>query len=227
VRVIFRRGASNAGREKTMRLYSLRRIFAAAKSASRVALLCILALPAMLVPAAAQTAPVFAVAQQASTIKFAVSASMSVTGTFDKWNAGLICASADPATCVLDIKIQADSVNTGSGLKDHALKGEDFFDVAHNPQITFHSTKFAQTATGTFEMSGDFTLRGVTKQEKLTLTVSGAGTGAGIVKGTMSFNRKDYGVNGSIPLVHIADRVDVTVDLKVNRISGPALAFKN
>jgi hypothetical protein len=38
---------------------------------------------------------------------------------------------------------------------------------------------------------------------------------------------KDYGVNGSIPLVKIADRVDVTVNLKVKRISGPALTFKN
>jgi hypothetical protein len=56
--------------------------------------------------------------------------------------------------------------------------------------------------------------------------VSGAGTGSGTIKGTMSFNRKDYGINGSIPLVHIADRVDVTVDLKATRVSGPALTLR-
>jgi hypothetical protein len=42
----------------------------------------------------------------------------------------------------------------------------------------------------------------------------------------MSFNRTNFGVNGSIPFIRIGDRVDVTVDLKVNRVSGPALALK-
>jgi len=43
----------------------------------------------------------------------------------------------------------------------------------------------------------------------------------------MAFNRKDYGVNGDIPFVRIADRVEVSVDLKVKRVSGPALTLKN
>jgi polyisoprenoid-binding protein YceI len=66
----------------------------------------------------------------------------------------------------------------------------------------------------------------VTKQERLTLTVSGIGTGSGDINGTMAFDRKDYGINGSIPLVRIADRVEVTVALKVQRVSGPALTLK-
>jgi polyisoprenoid-binding protein YceI len=41
----------------------------------------------------------------------------------------------------LDIKIQADSVNTGSGIKDGKLKSKDFFDVKQDPLITFHSNK--------------------------------------------------------------------------------------
>ena len=48
-------------------------------------------------------------------------------------------------TAVLDIKIQAASVNTGSGMKDGKLKGKDFFDVKQNPLITFQSTKVVQT----------------------------------------------------------------------------------
>jgi polyisoprenoid-binding protein YceI len=126
----------------------------------------------------------------------------------------------------LDIKIQAASVDTGNGLKDRKLKGDDFFDVANNPLITFHSTKIVKTGPETVEVDGDFTIRGVTKREKLTLTVSGAGTGSGEIKGTMAFNRKDYGINGSIPLVRIADRVEVTVALKAKRVSGPPVAFK-
>ncbi len=174
----------------------------------------------------AQTAPVFAITPQGSSITFFVSSSVSVKGTFDKWNATLTFTSADATTGVLDITIPAASVDTGSGMKNNALKGEDFFDVAHNPMITFHSTKVAQTGPNTFEVDGDFTIRGVTKQEKLTLTVSGIGTGSGQIKGTMAFDRKDYGINGSIPLVRIADRVEVTVDLKGTRVSGPALTLK-
>jgi polyisoprenoid-binding protein YceI len=66
----------------------------------------------------------------------------------------------------------------------------------------------------------------VTKTEKLTLTFTGKGTGAGEIKGTMAFDRKDYGMNKGIPLVKIADRVEVIVDLKLKRTSGPPLVFK-
>jgi len=147
-------------------------------------------------------------------------------GTFAKWDATLAFTSPDVTTGVLDIKIQAASVNTGSGMKDGKLKSKDFFDVETDPLITFHSNKIAQTGPNTFDVSGDFTIRGVTKPETLTLTVSGAGTGTGEIKGTMAFDRKDYGMNKGIPLVKIADRVEVTVDLMGKRVSGPPLVFK-
>ena len=60
----------------------------------------------------------------------------------------------------------------------------------------------------------------------MTLTVSGMGTGIGAVKGTMAFDRKDYGMNSGIPFIKIADRVEVTVDIKGKRVSGPSLVFK-
>jgi len=181
-----------------------------------------------LVPVAgrAEAPPVFQITPQESSVNFFVDASVSVKGTFDKWNATLTFSSSDAATGVLDIKIQAASVDTGNGLKDRKLKGDDFFDVANNPLITFHSTKIVKTGPETVEVDGDFTIRGVTKPEKLSLTVSGAGTGSGEIKGTMAFNRKDYGINGSIPLVRIADRVEVTVALHAKRVSGPAVVFK-
>ena len=85
----------------------------------------------------------------------------------------------------MDVKIQAASVDTGSGMKNGRLKGKDFFDVEQNPLITFKSTKIVQTGPNTFEVDGDFTIRGVIKPEKLTLTVSGKGTGSGEINGTM------------------------------------------
>jgi polyisoprenoid-binding protein YceI len=161
-----------------------------------------------------------------SSIKFNVKASVAIDGDFDKWDAALTFTSPDIATGVLDVKIQADSVDTGSGMKNGKLKGKDFFNSKQDPLITFLSKKIVQTGPDTFDVPGDFTIRGVTKPETLTLTVFGKGTGSGAIKGTMAFDRKDYGMNSGIPFIKIADRVEVTVDLKGKRVSGPPLAFK-
>jgi len=170
--------------------------------------------------------PVFKISQEGSSVKFFVKASVALAGTFDKWDATIAFTSPDISTGVLDIKIQADSVNSGSGMKDGKLKSKEFFDVKQDPLITFHSTKFTQTSPNTIEMDGDFTIRGVTKPEKLTFTITGAGTGSGSIKGIMAFDRKDYGMNKGIPFVTIADRVEVTVDLKGTRVSGPPIDLK-
>jgi polyisoprenoid-binding protein YceI len=174
----------------------------------------------------AQGVPVFEINHADSSIKFNVKASVAIAGTFDKWDASLTFTSPELATGVLDIKIQAASVNSGSGMKDGKLKSKDFFDAEHDPLITFHSTKVTQTGPNTVEFDGDFTIRGVTKAEQLTFTITGKGTGAGEITGTMAFDRKDYGMNKGIPFVTIADRVEVIVNLKGKRVSGPPVAFK-
>ena len=131
------------------------------------------------------------ISQEESSIKFHVKASVALDGTFDKWNATFTVTSTDAATGVLDVKIQAGSVNTGSGMKDGKLKSKDFFDAKQDPLITFHSNKIVQTGPETFDVQGTFTIRGVSKPETLNLTVFGKGTG-------------------------VADRVEVKVDLKAN-----------
>jgi len=161
-----------------------------------------------------------------STIKFHVKSSATIAGKFDKWDATLTFTSPDAATGALEITIQAASVDTGSGMKNGKLKSKDFFDVEKSPVITFKSTKIVQTGPNTFEVDGDFKIRGVSNPEKLTLTVSGKGTGSGEITGAMVFNRKDYGINGGIPFIKIADHVDVSFNLKVKRVSGPPLALK-
>ncbi len=190
----------------------------------RLAVLCLAASAVFPSPSRAQ-GPVFVITQQGSSIKFFVKASVALAGSFDKWDATLTFTSPDVTTGVLEVKIQAASVNTGSGMKDGKLKDKDFFDVKQNPLITFLSKKIVQSGPDTFDVQGDFTIRGVTRPETLTLTVSGKGTGSGAIKGTMAFDRKDYGMNSGIPFIRIADRVEVTVDLTGKRVSGPALTF--
>ena len=195
----------------------------------RLSLFCILLsfmFPCVSQSQTTQGVPVFKVTPVESSIHFDVEASVAIKGKFDKWDASLTFTSADVSTGVLDIKIQADSVNTGSGMKDNKLKSKDFFDVKENPYITFHSTKIVQTGPDTFDVDGDFTIRGVSKAEKLNLKVEGAGTGSGTIDGTMAFDRKQYGMNSGIPFIKIADRVEVTVKLKATRVSGPPVTLK-
>jgi polyisoprenoid-binding protein YceI len=191
----------------------------------RLAILCLVA-SALVAPLCQAQVPVFEITKQDSTIKFNVKASVDISGTFDKWTATVKFTSTDATAGVLDIEIQADSVNTGSGMKDGKLKGKDFFDAEHDPLISFKSTKIVQTGPDSLEIPGTFTIRGVSKPETLTMTITGKGTGAGSIQGTMAFDRKDYGMNSGIPFIKIADRVEVTVDLHGKRVSGPPLKFK-
>src|SRR5579862_875184 len=152
---------------------------------ARFAALCFLT--AALLPSLSRAqVPVFEITPGDSKITFFVKASVALEGTFEKWDSTLVFTSPDVSTGVLDIKIQAASVDTGSGMKDGKLKSKDFFNVEQDPTITFVSKKITQTGPTTFDLDGDFTIRGVSKPETLKLTVSGAGTGSGEINGTMA-----------------------------------------
>jgi len=66
--------------------------------------------------------PVIQIAKEGSSVRFAVKVSVSIEGTFDKWEATITYPSRHVEAGIMDIKIQADSVNTGSGMKDDKLK---------------------------------------------------------------------------------------------------------
>src|SRR4029077_9866315 len=161
-----------------------------------------------------------------SSIKFGVESSVSIKGIFEKWNASIKFSSRDVRSPDLNIEIKADSVNTGSHMKDNKLEGKDFFNAKESPLITFKSTKIVQTGPNTFDIVGNFTIRGVTKTEKLTLTSDSKGTPTGSLDGIMAFDRKDYGMTSGIPFIKIANRVEVNVRLKWRRVSGPPPVFQ-
>jgi polyisoprenoid-binding protein YceI len=188
----------------------------------RLIVLCLVA--SCMFPSLSQAqVPVFEISPVHSSIKFDVKSSTKIVGKFDKWDASLTFTSPDEASGVLTITIQAASVDTGSGMKNNKLKSKDFFDVEANPEITFKSTKFVPTGPDTYDVDGDFTIRGVSNPEKLKLIVSGKGTGSGEIKGNMIFNRKDYGMNKGIPFIKIADHVEVDFHLRGKQVSGPPL----
>jgi polyisoprenoid-binding protein YceI len=191
----------------------------------RLTIVCLIA--SVLLPSVSRArGPVFTVTPEESDVKFFLKASVAIEGQFSKWEATLTFPSPDATSGVLDVKIYADSVSTGSGMKDDELKSKDFFNAKQDPYITFHSTKVTQTGPSTFDVLGTFAIRGVSKPETLNLALTGKGTGEGTIKGTMAFDRKEFGMNSGIPFIKIADRVEVDVALKGHKVSGPPLVFK-
>jgi polyisoprenoid-binding protein YceI len=186
---------------------------------------CLIGILALPQPSGAQV-PTYEVTPEESTIKFGVDSSVSIKGVFEKWNTRITFSSRDVRSAAIDIEIEADSVNTGSHMKDNKLKSKDFFNVKESPLITFKSTKIVQTGPYTFDIEGNFTIRGVTKREKLTLTSDSKGTPTGNLDGTMAFDRKEYGMTSGIPFIKIANRVEVNVRLKWKQTSGPPPLFE-
>jgi polyisoprenoid-binding protein YceI len=191
----------------------------------RSAIFCLLAFLTLPHASHAQ-APVFAVIPAESSIRFSVKSSVSLVGRFDKWNATLTFPNADVTSGELHLKIDAATVDTGSGMKNKKLKGKDFFDVEHYPEIAFQSTKVVQTSPTTFEVDGNFTIRGVSRIEKLKLTIPRNEAGEDAIQGVLVFNRKHYGMDKGIPFVRIEDYVDVRISLKVRQMSGERLLYR-
>ena len=187
---------------------------------------CVMALLASPRSSYTQEVPTYEVTPTDSSIRFGVESSVSIKGIFEKWNTSIQFSSRDVRSAAIDIEIEADSVNTGSHMKDNKLKGKDFFNVKESPLITFKSTRIVQSGPNTFDVEGDFTIRGVTKTEKLTFTSEGKGSPSGSLDGTMAFDRKDYGMTSGIPFIRIANRVEVNVRLRWRQISGPPPVFQ-
>ena len=179
-------------------------------------------------PSAARAqVPAYEVTPVESTIKFDVESSVPLKGTFEKWNASLTFSSTDVRSAVLEIEIQADSVDTGNGMKNNKLKSKDFFNVQGSPTITFKSTKVVQTGPSTFDVEGDFTIRGMTKTEKLTVTDNGKGTTSGSIAGTMAFESQKLRHEQQHSFHQ--DRQPCRskrVSLKWKRVSGPPPVFQ-
>lgn len=191
----------------------------------RYALLCLLTV--LILPRAMHAqVPALAVTPGESSVRFSVKSSVAIAGRFDKWHATLTFRSADVTSGVLVVQIAAASVDTGSGMKNSKLKGKDFFDVEHYPSIMFRTTKIVQTSPVTFDVDGNFSIRGVERPEMLKLTIPKKRTGEDVIRGVLVFNRKHYGMNKGIPFVKIEDHVSVNIDLKLHQLSGPALIYK-
>ena len=159
----------------------------------------------------------------------------TVSGKFADVSGVINLDRANPAASNVQFAIKAASVDTGIADRDKHLRSEAFFDAEKFPEITFKSTKIAPTSKkDIYDVTGDFTMRGVTKQ--ITIPVEFLGFGkdpwggerAGFTLAT-TINRKDYGVNWNQALDQggflVGDDVNVNVSIEaVKKKEAPAPA---
>ncbi|MFN7986003.1 MAG: YceI family protein [Thermoanaerobaculia bacterium] len=168
-----------------------------------------------------------------SSVGFAVRHMMvsNVKGSFDKFTASVDGDPADPASARISAKIEVASVNTREPKRDDHLRSGDFFDAAKFPEMTFASTKVEKVSANRAKVTGNLSLRGVTKPVVLDVeytapvknpwgkTVVGA-TATGKV------NRQDFGVSWSKSLdgggVVVGDEVTIQLELELIRQDAPA-----
>jgi len=149
----------------------------------------------------------------------------SVRGEFEKVSGKIVYDEADVTKSSADITIDTGSINTRVAIRDEHLRSPDFLDVAKYPAISFKSKRVEKAGNGTLKMTGDLTIRGVTKE--VVLTVEGPTTtikdpggnyrvgGQAITK----INRKDFGLVWNKPLetggVVVGDEVEITIDVEI------------
>jgi polyisoprenoid-binding protein YceI len=179
-------------------------------------------LPALLALSSARAADTYDIDKMHSTLGFEVRHLISkVPGKFDDFQGAIEYDDANPEKSSVAVTIEAKSIDTSNEKRDSDLKSPNFFDVAKYPKITFKSKSVQKTGDGKFDVTGDFTMHGVTKEVvlKVELLGKGAGLQGATVSGweaTTAFKRSEYGLtwNKVIEGTQVVGD-DISIDLKV------------
>ena len=133
-----------------------------------------------------------------------------VSGRFSKFSGTIKVDSADISKSSVEVSIDATSISTDNEARDKHLQSPDFFDTAK------------EVAKGKLEVTGDFTLHGVTKRISFPITNAGTQPGmkpgtvmAGFIDGALTLNRTEYGVKYGVPLV--GDEVAISLNIEAGK----------
>jgi polyisoprenoid-binding protein YceI len=148
----------------------------------------------------------------------------NVKGSFNGLSGTLTEDTTDPTRSQVEATIDLSTVSTGDTNRDTHLKSADFFDVEHNPHMTFRSTKVEKKGNQEYAVTGDLTIHGVTKP--VTFAVEGpsepgkdpwGNTRIGL-EATTKISRKDFGLTYNAALetggILIGDDVQITLDVQ-------------
>ncbi len=146
----------------------------------------------------------------------------NVRGEFGKISGNVTLDSSDLTKSTLEVSIETASIDTREPQRDEHLRSADFFDVANHPAITFRSTRITTTGSDRFKVTGDLTIRGVSREA--TFDVEGPTSAikdpwgnirTGVTAST-KINRKDFGLVWNALIegggVVVGDEVSITFD---------------
>ena len=148
-----------------------------------------------------------------------------VRGSFNEFDGSGYFDAENPTSSRIELAIQAASIDTRNADRDGHLKSNDFFDMETYPQITFASTAIEQVDAVNYRVSGDLTIRGITKPVTLDLEYTGSavdpfGNQRIGLEGKTTVNRKDWGLNWNAALdaggVLVSEKV--TLEFEVSAI---------
>ncbi len=149
-----------------------------------------------------------------------------VRGAFDDFEATAHLDGDYPSKSSVSLTIQAKSINTRNEQRDNHLRSNDFFDMENHPTITFTSTEVEQVGDTDFKVTGDLTVRGVTKPVTVDFELTGAendpwGNFRVGFEGKVTINRKDWGVSWNAALesggVLVSEKVTLEFDVAAIR----------
>lgn len=128
-----------------------------------------------------------------------------VRGSFNDFRGTVVIDGANPARSSAEVSVEVASIDTRNGQRDEHLRTNEFLAAEQYPQINFVSTGVARTQERRFELSGDLTIRGITKAVTIPLDYEGAATDPfGNVRlgfeGSLTISRKDFGITWNAAL---------------------------
>ncbi len=155
-----------------------------------------------------------------SSINFSVSHLVisEITGSFDQFDITAITGD-DFSNPKFDVSIKTASINTKNSQRDNHLRADDFFDAEKHPAITFKNSSVEKTGDKTFSVTGNLTIKGITKEVTFNGTLNGIlktdrGEKAGL-KLTTTINRTDFKVGGGMG--SIGEDVMVVIHLEMKK----------
>lgn len=146
-----------------------------------------------------------------------------VRGRFRDWQASLSYDPANLAAASVNVEIDAGSIDTGVADRDKHLRSADFFDVEKFPTMTFKSKRVEKPSSEGFQLVGDLSLHGVTKEVTLDVEIGGRqkdpwGSERVGYSATTRIDRKDFGLTWNQALeaggIMVGDRVDITLEVE-------------